>query len=112
MTIALAVHRLLCTMASDETMVDRLRALRERAGLSARELSALARLSPSMCTHVENGIVKDPSMRVVRALAGVLGADLDWLVNGKGAAPSPEETAAAIAGAQPVSVEAATGTGG
>lgn len=68
----------------------RIRALRESVGMSARELSRIARL-PSE-THVSL-IEKKPHAPITTAtaiaIADVFGCSLDWLLRGMGSAPSP-----------------------
>lgn len=93
-------------------MRQRLKAIREQNGVSARELSALADLSPAMVSHVENAVVEAPSMAIVARIAAVLGADLEWLVNGRGDAPTTEQAAEALASARARRFSAATGTDG
>lgn len=103
-----------------DEMRHRLRQLRERAGLSARELGPLAGLSSALVAHIENGITATPLMKSIRALADVLGADLEWLVNGRREAPTDDQIHEAVerarantrAEAEASDLHAATGTDG
>lgn len=81
-------------------MLDRLRVVRVRAGLSARELSRLAGLTGAHVGLVESGAIRDVGTSTATALAGVLGCSLDWLVRGQGTPPSDAELAAAVAAAR------------
>lgn len=65
-------------------MGDRLRSARSALGLSARELSRLAGLSPTHVSGLESGPRVHMEARVMAALAEVLGCSLDWLVRGVG----------------------------
>jgi transcriptional regulator with XRE-family HTH domain len=65
-------------------MRERLVFARTQAGLNQRELSLLAGLSSSHIHHIEAGIRKSPSAKVIRAIAAVLGVSIDWLLGGKG----------------------------
>lgn len=64
----------------------RLRAAREAKGLSARQLDALAELTPGHTSAVESGRRADPSASTLERLANALGVTLDWLI--RGGAPS------------------------
>jgi transcriptional regulator with XRE-family HTH domain len=57
---------------------DRVRELRERAGLSRDELALLARISPETVRAAETG-KRTPSARVIRALADALATTVDKL---------------------------------
>lgn len=76
---------------------ERIRQLRDLAGISARELSRLAQL-PS-ATHValieanDGGAV---TTHTALALARVLGCSLDWLIDGSGKAPSERAVRTAV----------------
>lgn len=81
-------------------MQERLRVLRDRAGLSARELSSLAGLkSPNHVSHLEAGIWT-PTTRTATALAQVVGCSLDWLVNGRGEPPTDASLLVAVEAAR------------
>lgn len=75
---------------------ERLRRLRDIAGISARELSRLAQLpSQSHVTLIESkgGTL---STTTATALARVFGCSLDWLVNGTGKEPSARAVRASV----------------
>ena len=78
----------------------RLRALRECAGLSARELSRLAGLrSPGHVSLIESGeirLVRGMEPATVRGLCRVLGCDAAHLQTGEGDAPTLAEIMAAV----------------
>lgn len=57
-------------------------------------------LSPSVPGMVERGHIHRPALDVVRAMARVLGASLDWLVDEVGPAPTPEQVRAAVQAAR------------
>jgi transcriptional regulator with XRE-family HTH domain len=77
-------------------LAERLRQLRERAGLSQRALSSLAGLSPSEVRLLESRERMDPRARVLVSLARTLGVTTDFLLNGEGELPSPEALATAL----------------
>jgi len=77
-------------------LAERLRHLRENAGLSAKALDVLADLTPGHTTLIETGRRADPSASTVEALASVLGVTLDWLVTGEGREPSERSVRAAV----------------
>lgn len=77
-------------------LAERLRQLRERAGLSQRALSLLAGLSPSEVRLLESRDRLDPRARVLVSLARTLGVSADYLLDGRGEPPSPELMASAI----------------
>lgn len=70
-----------------KTLADRLKSTREGAGLSARGLDELAKLTPGHTAAIESGRRHDPSASTLTALARALDVSLDWLVNGVGARP-------------------------
>lgn len=78
----------------------RLRALRARAGLSARELSRLAGLrSPGHVSLIESGeirLVRGMEPATVRGLCRVLGCDAAYLLSGEGDTPTLTEVVAAV----------------
>lgn len=82
--------------------------------LSSRELSRLARVSPSVVNHIERGRSEMPGFETLVALADLLGASVDWLATGRGEAPTQEQAQAAIDHALTTNprVEASTGTEG
>lgn len=54
---------------------DRLRELRQRHGLTLRELAARAEVSPGLLSQLENGVT-DPSLSTLRKLAVVFDAEM------------------------------------
>lgn len=54
---------------------DRLRELRQRHGLTLRELAAKAEVSPGLLSQLENGLT-DPSLSTLRKLAVVFDAEI------------------------------------
>ena len=74
----------------------RLALARAGAAVSARELSSLAGMSPSMVGHIESGRVQTVGSDHVVALARVLGVSIGWLAAGQGAEPSAEPMRCAI----------------
>lgn len=89
---------------------DRLRLA--HAGIcSARELDKLAGLTPCHISLIESGRRPNPESETLRAIAGVLGISLDWLVLGKGETPHEEDVRASVDRAR-ASLPAATGTEG
>jgi len=79
------------------SLATRLRALREEAGISARQLSQLASINVSHVSLIENGSVVVPSAQTIKQIALVLGATMDWLFAGIGEPPSSDEIASAVA---------------
>ena len=74
------------------TAAQAIRLLRERAGLSARALSARAGLSPAYVGKVEAGVL-DPSLRAFARIAVALGMsqqEIWWLVMAEGTVTPPE----------------------
>jgi transcriptional regulator with XRE-family HTH domain len=73
--------------------------LRLLAGVSARDASSLAGLSPS---HV--GLLESDrhvaNVDTASRLARIFGASIDWLVDGTGRPPSPRTVRGAVAAAR------------
>lgn len=82
------------------SVAERVRTIRLRAGLSARELSELAGVSNAYVTLLESGRRSAPSHEIVSSIARVLGTTSDWLSQGIGPAPKASVTLAAIAKAR------------
>ena len=79
----------------------RIRRLRESVGMSARELSRLAGLpSHTHVAWIESAPKGAMKVRTAVAIAGVLGCSLDWLLIGRGKAPSSRAVRAAVARAR------------
>lgn len=72
------------------TVAARVRFARERAGLSQRQLSRAAGLSPSTVANIENE-THDTRLGTLKVIAGALGASHEWLLLGTGEAPSASE---------------------
>lgn len=82
------------------TIGDRIRAYRDLAGISSKELDRLAGLSPGATWAAERSDKDNPHTKTARGIARVLGLSLDHLVNGTGAPPTEEQVRAAVATAQ------------
>jgi transcriptional regulator with XRE-family HTH domain len=70
----------------------RLKALRENAGMSQQSLATSAGLSVSLVSQIERGSRVDPRMSTITALAAALDVTLDELVGRGGSAPLCEKT--------------------
>lgn len=70
------------------SLASRLRAARKSLKLSARALDERAGLTPGHTWLIEHGERSDITTDTAKALARALGATLDWLLTGEGAAPS------------------------
>jgi transcriptional regulator with XRE-family HTH domain len=57
----------------------RLRALRDRAGLTQQQLATAARVSVSVVTQIEQGRTPDPRLSTLRVLAAALGVTVSDL---------------------------------
>jgi transcriptional regulator with XRE-family HTH domain len=68
---------------------------RELAGLTPRELGTLIGASPITVGNLEQGVSRNPNADTVVALARTLGVSLDWLLLGRGRAPTRERVQAA-----------------
>lgn len=79
---------------------ERLRLVREMAGLSQRELSRLAGVSEGTVWFVECRPERETATTLTAALAKALGVSLDWLVCGCGDEPTAEAICAAVASAR------------
>lgn len=78
-------------------MGDRVRALRERAGLSLKEFERLAMLCGGHCWQIEN----DPNRTQVRTdtavrIARLTGATVEYIASGSGRPPSDRQLRAAV----------------
>lgn len=87
------------------TLGSRLKSLREKAGLSAREVDRLAvlgngkHLTPGHSLYIETNDKPNPTMETLTAIARVFDVSLDWLVDGEGEMPSNEHIRIAVADA-------------
>lgn len=75
----------------------RLRHLRELAGLTYRELAALAGVCHTTLVSIESGRSLTPRVDVILGLARVLGTTAEWLGTGDGLAPSATRVRRALA---------------
>jgi len=57
-----------------QRLAERLRSLRERAGLSQEQLAARAQVSVATVSKIETGVVREPGYFTVVAMLGALGA--------------------------------------
>jgi transcriptional regulator with XRE-family HTH domain len=57
-----------------QRLAERLRSMRERAGLSQEQLAARAQVSVATVSKIETGVVREPGYFTVVAMLGVLGA--------------------------------------
>lgn len=64
------------------TFGERLRATREKRGISGRALDAAADLCPGQCSQMERGVIGNPSAKTVFAIAEALGVSAEWLYTG------------------------------
>ena len=78
------------------TLAERLRELRATAGISSRELAAIAGVSRAYPGLIESSERTRIGTGVAAKLAQALGATTDWLILGTGNAPTPEQIAAAV----------------
>jgi transcriptional regulator with XRE-family HTH domain len=69
---------------------ERLKGLREEAGLTQRELAAKAEVSLSIVFQIEQGAKKDPRISTLVALAEALGVSMDELIGWEPEPPEPE----------------------
>jgi transcriptional regulator with XRE-family HTH domain len=81
------------------SLSDRLREVRALAGVSARDASAIAGLSPSHVALLEAGRHRATADTVSR-LARAFGCSIDWLVDGSGKAPTARAVRAAVVAAR------------
>ena len=95
LTSALVAAKGLATMS----IASRLRALRELAGISAREASALAGLSPSHVALLETDRHR-ATTDTASALARAFGVSIDWLVDGTGKSPTARAVRASVTAAR------------
>ena len=65
------------------TLTDRIRAAREKAGLSQTDVAKALRISPSAVNQWEHGFSKNIKLQHFFALARLLGQDPQWLATGK-----------------------------
>lgn len=68
----------------------RLRKIRESAGIDPYELSKTIGKSRTVVHQLEVGLIKSPSAKLALDLAEALGTTAEYLVNGEGEQPKPE----------------------
>jgi transcriptional regulator with XRE-family HTH domain len=73
----------------------RLKSFRESADVTQRMLSLAAALSPSVVWQIECGLIQAPGAEVMSDIAAALGVSLEWLVSGRGKAPTETQRRAA-----------------
>jgi transcriptional regulator with XRE-family HTH domain len=78
----------------------RLKKLRTSASISARRLDELAGITQGHTSNIERGVFERVTTSTALALADVLGASLDYLIAGRGAAPAPAEVRSALRNAE------------
>lgn len=76
-------------------------------GLSARELSRVAGLSPPVVANLERDDGKGCEARTLVSIASVLGTTAEYLLDGEGESPCPAAVNEAYARARAASGEAA-----
>lgn len=76
---------------------ERLKAAREAAAISTRDLDRIAGLKQGVCWSVENSNSGNYEVRTLNALATTLGLSLDFVVRGVGRLPSARKVKAAVA---------------
>ena len=74
--------------SGDDTLGTRLRAERERSGLTLRELARRLEVSPSLVSQIETG-KSQPSVRTLYAIVSELGISLDELFAPADGPPRP-----------------------
>jgi transcriptional regulator with XRE-family HTH domain len=74
----------------------RIHRLREKAGISARDLDRLAGITEGHTSLIEAVLGEQVSAQTLAPIARVLGTTLDWLVTGEGAEPSREAVRSAV----------------
>jgi transcriptional regulator with XRE-family HTH domain len=74
-----------------KTVADRVKWLREQAGISQRELCRLAGTNENQISLIERGLRNNIEIETAEAIADVFGVTLDWLMRGRGKIPSASE---------------------
>jgi len=75
---------------------DRIKRLRELAGLSPRGLGKLATLAGTGIWNIEHGKNGNPTLDTLQDIADVFGVRVSYLTDGEGDEPTPEQLAVAI----------------
>lgn len=73
------------------TLTDRIRAAREKAGLSQTDVAKALGISASAVNQWEHGFSKNIKLQHFFALARLLGQDPQWLANRQGTLPSARD---------------------
>lgn len=81
-------------------IANRLSCLRQMADISQRGLSSLAGLHPNHVFQIESGNKETITAFTAEALSVVLGCSLDWLIAGRGKAPSARTVRAHVEAAR------------
>jgi len=79
----------------DEGLGKRIEWLRNAAGLSSREVDALAGLQACHTRSVVTGTIANPRVHTLKKIGAVFGA-ANWLVTGEGGRPSKAAIVAAV----------------
>lgn len=82
------------------TVGQRLGFTRTLAGISGRRLAELAGVSTHYVTSLEAHERRDPRATLLKKVAEVLGAPVEWLALGAGEAPSEKTVRAAVEAAE------------
>lgn len=85
----------------EDTVATRLRALRERRGLSQNQLAIRAEIGNSTISRIEAGVIVSPGVDVLRKLSGALGVDLSEIT---GERPMPKRQVQVFEGGAAVPV--------
>jgi len=75
---------------------ERVKLVREMAGLTARGLDRLVGVAEGYTSLIESGKRRNIGSDLLSSYAEKLGASLDWLISGKGAAPAKATVVAAM----------------
>lgn len=78
----------------------RIKAARELADISTKDLDRLSGLKPGVSWAVENSPTGNSEIRTLDKLAKVLGLSLDFVVRGDGEGPTAEQVKASVAAAR------------
>lgn len=95
------------TMVTMNPVSERLRDARALAGISARELDALAGLGAGHTSMIEAGRRPNITADTARGIARVLGCTVGWLLAAEGDAPAAADVLAAVERARAAQADAA-----
>jgi transcriptional regulator with XRE-family HTH domain len=79
----------------------RIAALRKAADISQNALSLAVGGSHALVSHIEEGRTREPGVGFIVKIARALGTSVEFLVDGEGEAPTPEQTSAAFEAFEP-----------